>query len=271
MALYHDVCREIKSEGYTKEVYRFQGAKTRSSFSLTDDEIKGDYIYFSNSLDHHKYFAVKRIKQLLNQLLLEEYDIPISNKALHSDEGYNAIRHLIINTDKIKSLYSYRLYLADSFEGLIKDNFQYNMTKKSGTRGIERVDRRVYGGGYGVSDEWKELMIYLTYFSASHKISRDELLQLVRNMRMTNRLSRKDNIDFLFKETDLYSYVINPHLYSDFNKYNIINALEAILEKGLVIPDSELSKHPQQTIRGVVEEYEKGREKTLELLGKRKY
>jgi len=271
MTIFQEACHELKRDELTKEVYRFQGAKTRSNFSLVDDDLSRDYIYFSNSLDHHKYFSVKRIKQLLNSILLEEEGIPLSNKTLHNNDGYNAIRNLIINTDKFKSLYTFRLVLSDSFDGLIRDNYQYNIGKKSGFRGIERVDRRVYGGGYGVSDEWKQLMVYLTYFSLNHKITRDELLKLIRNMRMTNRISRKDNIDFLFQGTDLYSYEINPHLYSDFNKYNIINALEMILEKDLVLPDSELARHPHQTIKGVVDEYEKGREKTLKILDKRKY
>jgi hypothetical protein len=269
MAIYKDICHDIKKDDLAREVYRFEGARTRSSFAINED-ISGDYIYFSKSLDHHKYFTVKRIRQMINRLLLDEYGIPLSNATLHDD--YHKIKHLVLYNENIKDLHSYRLVCASPFEELIRDNYQYNHDKKSGNRGIERVDRRVYGGGYGVSDEWKKLMVYLTMFTASHKITRNDLLELIRNMKVTNRISRKNNIDFMFSGTnDIYSYDINELLFSDFNKYNIINTLEAILDNGLALPDSELSKHPTKTIKSVVNEYEKGRVKTLELLGKRKY
>lgn len=270
MAIYKDICRVLKHDDYAREVYRFEGARTRSSFNI-NDEVSGDYIYFSKSLDHHKYFTVKRIRQMLNNLLLEEYGFPLSNNSLHDHNNYHKIRDLVLYSDNIKELHSYRLVCASPFEELIKDNYQYNHDKKSGTRGIERVDRRVYGGGYGVSDEWKQLMVYLTMFSGSHKITRRDLLELIKNMRTTNRISRKSNIDFLFSDDSKYAYDINELVFSDFNKYNIINALESILDKGLALPESELSRHPSKTIKGVVNEYEKGRVKTLELLGRRKY
>ena len=271
MAVYKDICRVLKHDDYASEVYRFEGARTRSVFSINGD-VTGDYIYFSKALDHHKYFSVKRIRQILNQLLIEELDMPLSNKTLHDENDYRRIKNFIIYSDSIKDMYSYKLIYAQPFGELIRDNFQYNSNKSGGTRSIERVDRRVYGGGYGVSDEWKHLMIYLTMFSASHKITRGDLLELIKRMRMTNRTSRKDNIDFLFNPCeDLYSYDINRLLFSDFNKYNILNALETILEKGLALPDSDLSRHPSRTIRGVIDDYERGRVKTLELLGKRKY
>ena len=270
MAIYKDICHDLKRDDLAGEVYRFEGARTKSSFSINGD-VNGDYIYFSKSLDHHKYFTVKRIRQMINKLLLDEYGIPLSNTTLQGDD-YHKIKHLILYNENIKDLYSFRLVCANPFDELIRDNYQYNHDKKSGNRGIERVDRRVYGGGYGVSDEWKQLMVYLTMFSASHKITRNDLLELIRGMRASNRICRKNNIDFMFSGTaDTYSYDINELVFSDFNKYNIINALESILDNGLALPESELSKHPTRTIKGVVNEYEKGRVKTLELLGKRKY
>lgn len=270
MAIYRDICRILDEDGYTKELYRFQGAKTKSRFSVCDDASK-DYIYFSNSLEHHEYFTIKRIKQLLNEELMKEYGIIFSNKTLHGNYTYPAIKNFILNSDSIRSLYSFRLITSKSFEGLIKDNYQYNMKKQGNSRYIERVDRRVYGGGYGVADEWKQLFVYLTYFSAQHKITREELLELVRNMAITNKTGKKENIGFILENDTKYMYEINPHIESVFNKYNIINTLESILEKGLFEPNSELALNPHRTIRTVVDDYERGREKTLELLGKRKY
>ena len=268
MAVYKDICRVLKHDNYASEVYRFEGARTRSVFSINGD-VTGDYIYFSKALDHHKYFSVKRIRQILNQLLIEELDMPLSNKTLHDENDYRRIKNFIIYSDSIKDMYSYKLIYAQPFGELIIDNFQYNSNKNGGTRSIERVDRRVYGGGYGVSCEWKELFQYLTFFSAKAKISRKDLLELLQNMKISGRMNRKDNISFLLGNDDRYIYEINPYLMSDFNKYNIINALEAILEKKMVLEASSLATSPKKCIKSVVEEYERGREKTLELLRKR--
>ena len=62
---------------------------------------------------------------------------------------------------------------------------------------------------------------------------------------------------------------MNPNIISDFNKYDIINALEMILEKGLIPAGSPLEESPKQVIKEVVEDYEVGRQKTLELLRKK--
>ena len=158
---------------------------------------------------------------------------------------------------------------SDSFDRLIRDNCIRNDQPKYGKKYVERVDRRVYGGGYGLGDEWKDLLTYLTLFTAQTKISRNDLMNILIQMRKTGKLTNKDHLKFLVGDKSRYNYEVNPYLLSDFNKYNIANALEEILEKDLVLPDSQLKTSPKKTIREVMDEYERGREKTLELLGKR--
>lgn len=270
MAIYRDIASELVENESAREIYRFQGARTASRLDVSK---KGDggYIYFSNSLDHHKYFTLKRIKQLLNSLLLKEERLALNAHNLRDTDTSKRIKRLILVADNLDDLFSHRFVCSKSFDGLIRDNFVYNERKPGQTRYIERVDRRVCGGGYGICDEWKELLKYLTFFSAKFRISRKDLMDLITVMRTTGRMNSRQNMDFLLGDSSKYVYDINPDILSDFNKYNIINMLETILEKGIALPDSELAQDSKKTIKGVVEEYERGREKTLEMLGKRKY
>lgn len=270
MALYREISHELLDSELAREIYRFQGAKTQSRLNVRDNT-DGKYIYFSNSLEHHMHFTLKRIKQLLNTELLKEEGISFNAANLKDTDTSRRIKHLIISLDNLDDLCSHRLVCSKSFDGLIKDNFVFNNRKKGQTRYIERVDRRVSGGGYGICDEWKELLCYLTFFNASTRISRKDLIKLITVMRTTGRISRRENMRFLLGDSSKYNYDINPNILSDFNKYNIINMLETILEKGVALPTSELSTDPKGTIKSVVEDYERGREKTLEMLGKRKY
>ena len=117
-----------------------------------------------------------------------------------------------------------------------------------------------------------KIISYLTFFIAEKRISREELLQLLSNMRVTGEVNKKDNIDFLLNNSNNYNYHINPNIFSTFNKYQVIEALEEIIEKSLLLEDSLLAKQPQKTIKEVVSKYEKGREKVLSSLdGKRYY
>ena len=268
MSLYKDIYYELEYHNLTKEYYRFQGAKTLSRLNI-GGENDSCYIYFSNSLDHHMYFTIKRLKQTIHRDLLDEKGFGISSQNLRNSDINPIIKKFVLSTDKLSDLYSYRLVVSHSLEGLMKENCVLNEEKNNGIPYIKRADRRVYGGGYGVSCEWKELFQYLTFFSAKAKISRKDLLELLQNMKISGRMNRKDNISFLLGNDDRYIYEINPYLMSDFNKYNIINALEAILEKKMVLEASSLATSPKKCIKSVVEEYERGREKTLELLRKR--
>ena len=270
MALYRDVCEELARDGYTKEVYRFQGAKTCSKIEIGQKKPKDKgYIYVSGSMDHHMYFTMKRLKQMINKVLLEETGERFSARNIQSTEMYSTIRNLILYSDGLQPLYSYRLVCSDVLDSLMKNYCVRNDQKESGKRYIERVDRRVYGGGYGLGDEWKELLDYLTFFTASTTITRKDLLELVANMRRSGKINKKDNLSFLTEALRRYQFDVNPNALSDFNKYNIANALESIVEKEMVLPDSDLAISPRKVIKSVVEDYERGREKTLELLGRR--
>ena len=269
MSLYQRVVMDLKQLDAIKEIYRFQGASSFQHFDFRTsrfNELSGTgYVYFSESLDHHKYFTTRRIRQMLNRIVLVTSPYEISCHDLRTDHSYRAIKDLIINSDKLHDMYSIRLICDRNASELISSNCVYQKEKTT-SRAIERVDRRVYGGGYGVADEWKELLTYLTYFNAYQKIDRKSILQLLSNMRTTGRVNNKENINFILGDASSYSIELNPALESDFTKYKIMNCLESIIDQGLYLPGSSLDTEPTQTIKNVVEDYEKRKQKTLRLL-----
>ena len=268
MALYRATSKILIGSIDTKEFYRFEGAKSLSRFKLERGN-KGDYIYISNSLDHHMYFAIRRIKQLIDQKLYETDKERFAARTVRDEEVYSAIKKLVLYGDLEDTLYSKRIICAGSYNSLIRENCIRNDQPKHGKRHVERVDRRVYGGGYGVADEWKDLLRYLTFFTATTRLNREDIMHIISEMKRTGKITSKDHMRSITNDYERYQYRVNPNILNDFNKYDILNALEVILEKGLVMPTSELSKDPKQATRRIIDEYEIGREITIKTLEKK--
>lgn len=270
MTLYKQTIQLLKNEDLVSELYRFQGARSYECFKLSKDKFLDnpdrEYVYFSKSFDHHRYFIVKRTKQLLNEVVLRGTDYQINTTDLAGAQSYNRIKHIIINSDKLPNLSSIRLVCDKNYPILLKDN-AVKQQKKQTKDIIERVDRRAYGGGYGVDKEWKDLLSYLTYFVTIQKIERKDVLQLLSNMRRTGRTNRKDNVTFLENHTRQQT-LLNPLVESDFTKYKIMEALETILDRELCLERSELYQHPTKTIKQITSTYESNRQKILTIFDK---
>lgn len=271
MSLYNDVICDIKRQEVAKEQYRFQGGNSFECFDIKTskfvDSSRDSYVYLSNSLDHHKYFTIKRIRQLLNKQILKEEELQISCKDLRNNDTYPRIKNLVLNSEKLQDMYSVCLLCDNNAVTLMKEN-SFPQNKKIIGKSLERVDRRVYGGGFGVASEWKDLLTCLTYFNGYQRIDRNSIITLLANMRTSGRVNNKENIEFLFTNPSYYHFEPSPKLESDFTKYEIINALEQILENSTYSPESTLAENPNKTIKKVVEDYERGREKVLTLLNK---
>ena len=269
MSLYQKVIMDLKELNQVKELYRFQGANSFDHFDFHTsrfDKIDG-YVYFSKSLEHHKYFTNKRIRQMLNKIVLKDTPYQISCHDLRDDqESLSQIKRLIINSDNLSEMYSIRLVCNPMISNLIADNCLFQQNK--GYKTIERVDRRVYGGGYGIASEWKELLTYLTYFNSYKEIDRKDILQLIVNMSRNGKVNNRENISFLLDDSSRYKVEVTPSFTNDFTKYQIRDCLERIVEQELCLPTSELSKDTNKTIKEVVSSYEKGKSKTLSLLDK---
>lgn len=58
---------------------------------------------------------------------------------------------------------------------------------------------------------------------------------------------------------------INNKLYSDFTKYDLMNALQNIVEKGLFFPESYFAENPNESVKKIIQAYTRERECILEL------
>lgn len=263
MTVFNETIFELVKNGNVDELYRFQGYNSKHMLDLKNDgfSLNNDdkYFYFSKSLSHHKYFMVKRIRQLVNYILLETpYDL--SSKYIRSNDDFNNITKFVFNSDKIKNLNSMKFVYDSSYYKLIKDNACYNDENKSGYM-VERVDRRVFGGGYGISKEWLKLLEILTFFYSYVNIDESCIKKILKNMKINGNVTSLYNVDFL----NFQNYKLNPLIFNNFTKYQIIEYMEQIVENNLVLKGSELEKYPSKSIKATVDSYHDTREKVLTL------
>lgn len=244
--------------------YRFQGGNSYPFFNIQGDTCKVSnskhYTYFSKSINHHKYFISKRLTQLVGGIVLDKTGVSFTKRRLYSHDEYKTIQKCVAESEKLDSLESIRFIVSDTFNELLETNFKHNDGKEKGSRIIERVDRKIYGGGYGVSDEWLKLFNLLTIVYGRQIITKNDILTMLKNIRMGYK-TRVESISFL-KNTDI-TYAINSNIYSDFIKYEIKEALEEIIDKELYNKDSKFGRNPKVKIKEITGRYMTLRDKIL--------
>ena len=265
MSLYKEIVSELNNDNLIEYLYRFQGGNSYPYLNKNGrikEEDKSKYIYFSRTLDHHLYFSLKRIKQFLNgEVFDENYALTLKN--LSNTNKFLQMKKMISYYVDIEDFKSIKLIVNSIYLDILKDNYYYQEKKELPY--IEKVDRKVFGGGYGISEEWIRLLNYLTYFTLYREIDRYDLIDIISVMRKTGKISKIDNLKFII-ESSKYCYTLNNEIFNDFLKFDIVEVLESIIDKKIYNPNSELSKNPTKTIKEVVNSYQKGREKTLKLL-----
>lgn len=251
-------------------LYRFQGGNSYPSFNIRGDSCKVDqanhYTYFSKSINHHGYFVSKRLRQIVGKIILEEKGLVLSNYNLQNNDFYKKVKKQIM-LQKINNLESLRFLVDSEFIELIEQNYEYNDGKTKGIKIIERVDRRVYGGGYGIGSEWLNLLNLLTILYAKKEITRDNVIVMLSAVR-SGYASKIDSVKFLSSNPN--QVIINKAIYSDFTKFKIMQSLEQIVDKGLYKKDSEFGNKPTVMIKKITTGYIKLRDESLRELDKSK-
>lgn len=267
MTTYSEISKELVRSG-EKEFYRFQGHNSYDYYNLKTcsfDSPSDHYVYFSNTVNHHYYFTLKRIRQLLNDIL-KGTPYTASGVALQSLETYQAVKNQVCNSDKISDLNSISLICDQNLSKLLAENSTKNQDKTQ-SKVIERVDRRVYGGGYGVTDAWLDLFKDLMYFSSHTRFTTRDLIELLKEIRNGYKNS-KPNIVAKILVGKKRTCQISESLFDDFHKYAIMNDLERILDEGLYSPTSQLATNPKETTKEILTSYQEKREQVLRLVDK---
>lgn len=249
-----------------QQLYRFQGGNTYPSFDVKnnkyDIDVTRGYTYFSASIHHHKYFTYKRLKQYLDEKLREAKNIPYSTKLLAQEDYYRRIRKFVASCD-MDLFSSIGIKPTSSFISLINENALPR--PKLIPKAIERVDRRAFGGGYGLCDEWLELLNCLTLTYHPHRITRSDILEVLRSVRM-NRGPLIDSLNFL--ATCDREFIVNSAILDDFIKYRIMELLTEIIVKQNCSPSSQLIQNPRAEIQTIVNDFLTERDKLFSELDK---
>ena len=75
MGINRDVLNSLHANN-VGSLYRFQGGNSFEHLDIRSSNpfnSANGYVYFSKSMDHHRYFISKRFKQIVNKLLSENY------------------------------------------------------------------------------------------------------------------------------------------------------------------------------------------------------
>lgn len=273
--LFEELLENYERENPLKRIYRFQGGNSIEKIKVIDNKLIYDefsYVYFSRSLKHHKYFVSKRLKQFINDEILKNQELKISKKHLNNSDSFKILEQMVQNSSKILGLQSLEICVHPYFLNIMKRNLLNPHMKNyfNQNRMVEIVDKRKYGGGFGLCEDWLELLGYFTFFVKSREFKSSHLdlflKNLKRNVNYDNSCRKIENINFL--EEMNYSICFNESVFNPFTKYKIMNCMEQIYNKGLYIKDSSFDKEPRTLLKEGLDVYEDSRQKCLTLLPK---
>lgn len=264
MTIYETILNELNLEKF----YRFQGYLSHNYYNINGSLIKeinseSSYVYFSKNIKHHQYYLTRRIIQLIYREILENSKLQITPRLIEKLDNYQYILTCIRDYQELIPIYSVEIDFCPIFLKLIENNAIRNIRQKS-KRKIELVDYKKNGGGYGFCDEWLNLLNNLTCFYRFKKITLEELILFVKQYRLGILYENYQN-EIIFPESFWNKNIhiqVNPSIFNDFTKYNIIETIERLFDLSLIEPNSSLGKEPKKMIKKTVKEFEQIRKLT---------
>ena len=246
----------------TNILYRFQGGNSLPILEGCGIERKRQekYIYFSKNIEHHKYFIFKRIRQLL--LKLDSF----SNFNKIPPNVLEQLFMDIVNSNDFKHLESIKVLISQPFVELINTNCLYSKIKSKGLKVVEKVDTRIYDGGYGIAEEWLELLQVLTILTSFNRITTSQIQQMIKLKRQKN-IRNNDCISHMLLNSG--KITLNHNFFSEFSKYRVMERLENIVDAKLYKEGSLLDKQPSLVIKDAMKNYETTKQRVLTDLEKR--
>ncbi len=265
MTIYEETLMNLEDE--LVKLYRFEGYNSYSYHSPTSFPITSNYIYFSKNQNHHFYYVDKKLKKMISKEISNGY---LNKKNILNPEKFNFLINGIENYLFNQKLVSIEFSCSNLINMLLRKNtIKFSDKEKFRDRRIERVDYRKYGGGYGFCDEWLKILQSLTYFKSYQRITKENIIDFLYRYRQNIIETKKvvNPVEFLLKPE--YKVVqINQDLFSDFSKYELINSLQAIVEKKLYLPSSIFCNNSQEIIKKIMQQYSAERENILALIDK---
>lgn len=266
MTLYEEVFANFPE---TTKFYRFEGYNSSINYSFNQDEYLQNsmrYLHFSATLKHHMYFVSKKLKQIISKEILSELGYNRLNKiTLLDSEIFNTILNRLDNLST-KELSSIEYSTLPIMNLIIANNNIRSKEKDANDRRIERVDAAICGGGYGLGDEYLKVFDLLTFFYSYQRISPE----IISNYLYTYRRKEIEG-NANIRPAEFLSYPqnrvikLNPTLYNDFTKYELMESLERIIETESFFPESIFAHNPSLQVKTIVSDYNMKRERVLKL------
>lgn len=266
MTLYEEIYHNTPE---LSKFYRFEGYTSHNRFMQLDDmNITSflNYIYFSGNQKHHMYYVAKRLRQLISREVLKDTDLKFDKKTLLDQGSFNEIANCISNYSFDGKIVSLELSVSPLMNQLLDKNSISNRMKVRNDRRIERVDYNTYRGGYGFCEEWLRVFDLLTFFKSYRRITNDNMLDFL-YMQRRNLIESAAILNAVSFLLDPKSLVIKPNekIFSDFSKYELMDALEKIIEDELYFPSSILAPNPSEEIKRIIQAYNLERSNFLKL------
>lgn len=266
MTLYEELYHSMPK---LPKFYRFEGFNSFPYFNFQGDEYITNilhYIYFSKNEKHHAYYVSRRLKQLIANEILRDTDLKFDRKSILDMGAYTEMEKCIENYSLEDKLLSIELSLSPLISELIQKDVVSNRRKTENDRRIEKVDYNTYGGGYGFCEEWLKVFNLLTVFYSYHRITKEDMLDFLYMFRR-NLIRPKtfDNPVIFLSDPKNRVIKVNNKIFNDFSKYELMDALQRIVESQCYFPDSIFSENPEEQIRRIIQEYNGEREHILEL------
>lgn len=212
---------------------------------------KNGYVYFSVYKQHHLYFLRKRMRQMMHQRCMQNIGIPFTHHNILEDKTYDEILNFIRQEEFHAELYC--LSIPSFFCQLLKENMITNLSEKKGNRLPERVDRNIFGGGIGLTDEWLSLLENLYLFSSKKTLKTKDFVSYLKKLRFS--ICQKKEFSYPFVEENRL-WKMNSSFNSSFTKYELMNLFEQIVLKEKCLKNSSLALDPKETISSYIQNYE---------------
>lgn len=264
MSLYQEVLAQTPD---LFSFYRYEGNLSYHYFHPNFKEkafSSPSYIYFSQSMRHHHYYVDKRLTQYVNEILIHN-NLKMHHFSFNNLKQFNQLLDFL-KTYPMKDFISIQCHSSPIMQALLYKNYISNVRKRKEDRRVERCDITKYQGGYGFCGEWLDLFNTLTYFYSYQTITKEDILQFLILKKQYFYKPDYTILPTFFLEVKPRNIKINPSLFNHYEKYELMNSLQQIIENQLFFPTSPFETHSNEIMKQVISQYTRERKRILSLI-----
>lgn len=227
------------------------------------------YSYYSKSVKHISYYLAKKIIQVVSI----RYDININNPRDSKLIGKISYILSCLQNDTSLNFELHLFYLNSIIRTLFEQN-SYSNHNPHRPDIVERVDTRIYGGGYGIIGTWRELFEMLTICSRHELLSNNDLIIFFESLQklLVEFSSSKFGSLKIEAAANLLNlelpYTINNDILDTDYYDKVLEKLWKLSEEKLLHPGSDIIKAPEIIIPKYLNIIKFNQEETLERIRK---